>query len=337
MTDLIVRILIGGTPVIVFLIALIFLDSYKLVRLRAVLMTLCSGVIAALLCLFINTVLMKNMQVGGAAYAQYVSPWIEETAKALFLFYLIRSKKVGFMVDGAIHGFAVGAGFAVMENLYTLTVLTGGNLFIWILRGFGTAIMHGGTSAIFGFLSKSLSDRYESKIVQPFLPGLGVAIVFHSLYNHFLLSPLVSAVVLVVGLPLLMVIIYQRSEQRLQKWLGVGFDTDAELLQIITTGNITETRIGEFLMSLKQHLQGAILADMLCLLRLHLELSIHAKGILLMREAGFSVPIDPEIDKKFQELRYLEKSVGRIGRQAIHPFLRWSSRDLWQFHMLGKK
>jgi hypothetical protein len=75
---------------------------------------------------------------------------------------------------------------------------------------------------------------------------------------------------------------------------------------------------------------------MLCLLRIHLELAIRAKGILLMRQTGFKPATDPEIKEKFIELSYLEKSIGKTGQLAILPFLHTSRRDLWQLYMLGK-
>jgi len=74
---------------------------------------------------------------------------------------------------------------------------------------------------------------------------------------------------------------------------------------------------------------------MLCLLRLHLELSIGAKGLLLMREAGFRVGADPEVKEKFAELRYLEWSIGKTGKLTIEPFLHMSTRHLWQLYVLG--
>lgn len=332
-----IRTIVAITPVIAFLIALTFLDSYKLVKFRSILITLFIGIIAALICLFVNSGLMEFLQWEGSSYPRYISPFIEEMMKAFFIIYLIQSRKVGFMVDAAICGFTVGAGFAVTENIYNLAVLSDTNLFLWIIRGFGTAVMHGGTTAIFGFVSKSLSERFKSKIIRVFLPGFILAVAFHSFFNHFLLTPVISAIILVIGLPLLMILVYHRSEKGLQNWLGIGFDTDTELLTIITTGNITHTRIGEYLLSLKDKFPGEVVADMLCLLRIHLELSIKAKGILLMREAGFKVPQDPEVKKKFEELTYLEKSVGKTGRLAILPFLRWSHHDLWQLYMLGKK
>jgi hypothetical protein len=93
--------------------------------------------------------------------------------------------------------------------------------------------------------------------------------------------------------------------------------------------------VGVFLTSLHR-LPGPVVADMLCLLRIHLELSLRAKGILIARAAGVEVPIDEHVRANFQEMRYLEKSIGRTGRLAIQPFLTSSSRDLWQLYMLGK-
>jgi hypothetical protein len=74
---------------------------------------------------------------------------------------------------------------------------------------------------------------------------------------------------------------------------------------------------------------------MMCLLRLHAELAIRAKGVLMMREAGFDVAPDPAVKDKLEELRYLEKNIGTTGLRALNPFLRTSTRDLWQLSVLG--
>lgn len=331
------RIAISILPVIVFLIALIFLDSYKLVKFRSVLMTILVGFAAAFVCFFINTRLMGLVGWEARNYTRYIAPFIEELFKGSYIAYLITRKRTGFMVDAAIYSFAIGAGFAITENIYNLYVIPGPSLFYAIMRGFGTAIMHGGATALFGIISMGLFERNGSNPARTLLPGFLVAAIIHSLFNHFLISPVLSALSLVVVLPLIMVFVFYRSEKSLQRWLGVGFDTDAQLLEMITTGEILHTRIGDYFMSFKDRIPGEVLADMLCLLRIHLELSIRAKGILLMREAGFEIPEDPEIKERFDELRYLEKSVGKTGRLAIMPLLRWSSRDLWQLYMLGKK
>jgi hypothetical protein len=61
---------------------------------------------------------------------------------------------------------------------------------------------------------------------------------------------------------------------------------------------------------------------------------VKAKGMLMMREAGFKIPADPEVKAHFDELRYLEKSIGKTGQLALHPFLHTRQRDLWQITML---
>jgi hypothetical protein len=103
---------------------------------------------------------------------------------------------------------------------------------------------------------------------------------------------------------------------------------------MITTGVLSETRIGKYLNSLEHKFPGEMLVDLLCFLRLHLELSIEAKGMLLMRDAGFQIPVDGEVGEKFAELRFLEKSVGKTGKLALHPFLHTRTKDLWQITML---
>ena len=81
---------------------------------------------------------------------------------------------------------------------------------------------------------------------------------------------------------------------------------------------------------------GAVVGDMLCFLQLHLELSVGAKGIMLMQSAGLKLPPDPEIKAKLNELKYLEKSLGKTGLLAIKPLLRLSRRELWQLYMLDR-
>jgi len=333
----VVKILVSLLPVFLFLAALVFLDSYKLVKLRSILLTLLAGAIVAVVCLLINSWVLQRFAWEVSSYSRYIAPVVEETCKAVYLIYLVRSKKIGFMVDAAIHGFAIGAGFAVIENIYYLQSLQSSNLFLWIIRGFGTAIMHGGATAIFGIISKSFSDRRVSEKLRMFLPGLLVAIFIHSSFNHFILPPLISTISIVIFLPLIIVFIFAQSEKATRVWLGVGFDTEMELLEMITTGNLAENRIGRYLHSLKARFPGEMVADMLCLLRLHVELSMRAKGMLLMQGVGFRVAQDPEIKEKFDELKYLEKSIGKTGQLAISPFLHKSSRDLWQLYMLGKK
>jgi RsiW-degrading membrane proteinase PrsW (M82 family) len=326
--------LVGLSPVVLFLGALILMDSYKLVSWKSVAAALAAGACSALAALLVNRFLLQA-GLDEMALHRYAAPVIEESLKAAYLVYLIRSARVGFLVDAAIMGFAVGTGFALVENLYFAREMAGAGLGLWLVRGLGTAVMLGSASAIVGIISKSLTDRRGSTSLLLFLPGIALAAAAHALFNSFFVNPLVSAAAMVIAMPILVGIVFERSDRATREWLGEGLDHDMELLQAIESGHVEDTPVGAYLASLSR-LPGPVVADMLCLLRIHLELSLRAKGILIARAAGVEVPLDEEVHANFEEMRYLERSIGKTGRIAILPLRRTSARDLWQLHVLGE-
>jgi RsiW-degrading membrane proteinase PrsW (M82 family) len=319
-------------PVLAFLGLLRLLDSYKLLTLRGTLRNIAAGCVVAAVCYGINTIAFQTT--GQAVYVRFGAPVIEELLKAAYLVWLIRNHRVGFMVDAAISGFAIGTGFALVENIAYVGLFEGGSPMLWILRGFGTAVMHGGTTAIAGIIASSLGERRGARDPRIFVPGLALAIAIHSVYNQGLLRPVVSAIGVLVGLPLALALVFLQSEKSLRQWLGDRLDKDVDLLHMIGTGQLAETHAGRYLRSLKSSFPPEIVGDMLCLLQLSLELGAQAKGDLLMREAGFELPPDATLPARFKELAYLEKSIGPAGRLAMAPLITKSARDLWQLQLL---
>ena len=330
------RVLLGLAPVACFLGALMALDSYKLVKLHRVLAILAAGCLLAGLSYFINGYLLERIDIGFVAFTRYVAPIVEELLKAAVVVALIRLHRVGFLVDAAIAGFAVGTGFAMVENILYLQIAPGAPLGAWLVRGFGTAIMHGGATAIFAVLGLSMVERHDRAGLAAFFPGLAAAIALHSAFNHFFFSPLISTAGIAVLLPVLLQLVFARSEKAVGNWLGTGFDADTEMLGLINSGKLSDSPVGRYLLELKQKFEGPVVADLVCYLRLHTELALRAKGILMMRENGFDVPVDEPTREKFAEMRYLEKSIGATGRRALQPMLHMSHKDLWQLYMLGK-
>ncbi len=322
-------------PVLLFLVALVSLDSYKLVRLQSVIKTIVFGGLVAMIAYVLNNHLSLMFSGSMSLFFRYISPVIEETLKAIYIIYLIRAHKVGFLVDAAIHGFAIGAGFAVIENIYYLQSLDQANIMVWLIRGCGTAVMHGGTTAIAAIFSKSLAERHAKNILV-FVPGVFAAIALHSAFNHFFLPPLYTTITQLLTLPLFMIIIFSQSEIALRNWLELRLEDDVQLLEDILTGSISETKAGRYLLSLKSKFSGEVVADMLCFLRIHLELAIRAKGLLLLRNAGFHLPVEQEIKDKLTELDYLQKSIGATGKIALSPLLHTSTHDLWQLYVVQK-
>jgi len=336
MIEVLIEIVLALVPAAVYLGVLVVMDSYKLVKLRAVLGAILVGCVAVILCRFVNIRLLELTGMEVRPFVRYVAPLVEEIAKAAYMVVLIRAGRTGFAVDAAILGFAVGTGFGMLENVYYMADLPDAGYATWLLRGCGTALMHGSTAGLFGIVSQSLHERHPHARWYRFLPGFGLAVVMHSVYNHFLVSPVLGAASLVIGVPLTTIAVFRRSEQALEQWLDLGFDTDAEMLESFHSGAFAETRVGTYLVALRERFPPEVVADMFCLLQLQVELSIHAKGLLLMRRQGFDVPAAPDVPEKLAEIAYLEGSIGRTGRLAIKPFLRRGRRDVWEGHLLAR-
>jgi len=324
-------------PVLVFLFALELIDTYKLLKLGRVLRSVGVGCAVAAVCYGLNTAVYALGLASPAIWSRSGAPVIEEIAKALYVAWLLRSNRVGFMVDTAISGFAVGAGFAVLENLTYIRDLSASGLVASAIRGLGTAMMHGGATAIFGTISANLGEIRGSRSSLTFLPGLAMAIVIHELYNQPLWRPVIAAVVVLVILPIAITFIFWRSEQALEKWLGMKLDKDIDLLQMIATGTFSKSPVGKYMRSLENTFTPVILGDMLSYLHLSLELSARAKGDLLRREMGFPVEPDGELPGQLKELRFLESQIGRAGKMALAPLLGQSRRDIWELQQLAEK
>jgi RsiW-degrading membrane proteinase PrsW (M82 family) len=332
-----IEIIVSLFPVFMFLSALILMDSFRLITRRSVIQAILIGGILATICLSFSTWIVNETEINWQTNVRYLAPLVEEICKALFIIYLLQKNKAGFMVDAAIYGFAVGAGFACVENIFYLQIKPHITLLGWIIRGLGTAVMHGGTCAIFAIISKNLINRFEVPRIFLYSPGLIAAIVIHSFFNHFFLNPVLMTVLQLILLPIIIWVVFMRSEENLRNWLEVGMDNDVQLLEYITGGRFASTRTGAYLQKLKENFPGEIVADMLCYIRIHLELAVRAKGVLLMQESGFKVQIDIDIKDKFSELNFLEKSIGRTGKLALSPIFRKSTRDLWQLYFLNTK
>jgi RsiW-degrading membrane proteinase PrsW (M82 family) len=326
---------LGLLPVAGFLVALVAMDSYKLVRLRLVAAVIGAGAVAAGLAYAINGALLAGTGLGLDAYARTVSPIVEEALKASVVVALVRAHRIGFLVDAAILGFAVGTGFALVENLAYLQRLADAPAAVWIVRGVGTALLHGGVQSIFAVWLLGRVERRGLAPVAVAVPLLA-AMALHAAFNLFVLPPMWQTLVLMLVLPPLLAWVFARSEAAMRDWLGDGFDADRDLLALLDSGGLRESAHGRYLEALRAHFRGGIVADLLCYLRLHVELALRAKGVLMMREAGIDLPLDEATRARFEEMRYLESAVGPTAVRALKPLLHMSRRDLWQLYMLGK-
>ncbi|HJU44483.1 MAG TPA: PrsW family glutamic-type intramembrane protease [Vicinamibacterales bacterium] len=327
--------LIALAPGLIFLLALWLMDTFRLVRPSSIVTALLYGGAAAVACETLHLWLIPASGLEPQPFSRYVAPITEEAAKALFVAVLISRGRVGFLVDAAVLGFAVGTGFALVENLTYLRDFRDGPLMLWAVRGLGTGVLHAATTAVAAIVTKVMADRHWRTPLTA-LPGLALAMALHSIYNHLLVFPTVAAMVVLVALPIVVVTVFEQSERATRDWIGAGLDLDLTLLQLIVSEGFQSTRFGRYLAALPERFSGAVVADMFCLLRIELELAVQAKARLIAQQAGLQLPVDPDVHAALAEREYLQRSIGRTGLLALEPLRITSHRDYWHQHLLSQ-
>lgn len=112
------------------------------------------------------------------------APIIEEILKAVMLWYLVRRPDFRYFVDGAIYGFCVGIGFAMVENLFYIGNSGSAALTLAASRVLSTSLMHAMASALVGISLGMLRRAPRGRIAVLPLLGIVVAILVHVIYNN---------------------------------------------------------------------------------------------------------------------------------------------------------
>ena len=159
-------------------------------------MALAWGAAVALMNQPLHEWLLSDVGIELRTLTRYAAPVAEEILKAALIVVLLARRRIGFLIDAAVLGFAVGTGFAVVENFVFLQAMPDSPTMLWLVRGLGTATLHGATTAIAAVVAKSFQEQRKLALPVAVAAGVATAIVIHSAYNHLLLPPLAATIVL---------------------------------------------------------------------------------------------------------------------------------------------
>jgi len=326
--------LLGLAPVLLFLAVLIYMDSFKLVRMNLVVAVLVAGGLAAALSYAVAGPLMDLLHVSFPRYSRFVAPFVEEALKAAVIVQLIRTNRIGFLIDAAILGVAAGAGFSVTENIYYAYVFPDADVGMWIVRGLGTAIMHGGVSAIFAVTAQTLRDREPDSRVLIFVPGFLIAASIHSIFNQFQAWPIASAAGTMIILPLGLFFAFDKSEHEVHNWLIHDYETHEHLLADIDSGAFAHSQAGQMIKRLAARFSAEMASLLFTYIKLHTLLVLRAEEILLAKANGTKIAPGKVGRESFKELHALEKQIGRTAMLTVWPHLKFSHQELFELHQL---
>ena len=324
-------------PVVVYIVVVYVLDSFALISVKRLLLLVLCGMAAALACfgLFQLTWMILPETV-----SDFVDPVVEEAVKAIPLLILARRKKIAFFIDSVICGAALGGGFSILENIFYLVLGDELGMGTVLFRGLEVALIHMGCSAIVAaalMFAVRLDGRRRAHLeikrrdvwMAVFL--LLAAPALHVAHNTFHFNPLMQFIAVFGSMAGLLVWTYQYDGDMIHRWLDKGLDKQVDLFRSIQEGNLSETKTGQFLLSVKDSFSPEMFFDVICYVKLNVELSIAAKSRFMLREAKLDLPLDEEQARtllaQYEEYRLLEKRLGQSARITIAPVVKFYPAD----------
>ena len=334
-------------PIIVYIIFIYKIDHFALISIKRLLVLVLSGMLTALACFGLFR-LTDRVISGGCA--DVVHPIIEELVKSIPLLILAFRKRIAFFIDSVICGAAVGGGFSFLENIFYLVLGDSVDLSTGLFRGLEVALIHMGCSAIIAagmMMVVRQTERKRSRMpmntndILKTTALFVVALAFHIFHNTFQFTPIMQFVWVLSVMIGMIAVVYFYDIDMTHRWLDSGLDMQINLLRSIGGGQLVNTPTGAFLESVKELFPPNVYFDIICYVRLQIELSVAAKTRFMLHEVGMDEPL--EANKKelymsqFVELSELEKNIGPSAKMTIAPIVKLSPADTQALNNLLKE
>lgn len=312
-------------PIIIYLIILKLLDGFRMVRWFVFAACLGCGALSCALA----------AAIAWNADITSLMPAIEEVLKASFVVTLIARRRIVFFAEAMVYGAAIGGGFALLENCIYVhlnpDMLFGTALF----RGIATSMLHMGCTAIFAVIML-LCKIWGAKSLPIYAIAPASAIIIpvavHYIYNLHLLPEMVQLTITVIAFLFMFIGISGYNERRIYQWMDHSISYDIQLLSAIKQGQLTETKAGQYLISIRNQFDAEVFFDIVCFMQLYLELVVEGKSRMLLEQEGLAPPLTPEQQRihqaKVTELHTLRRNIGRIGEYILRPIITIKDTDL---------
>jgi RsiW-degrading membrane proteinase PrsW (M82 family) len=331
-------------PVLVLLGVFIWLDAFKLMSLKEVLILLLLGGMGAIAAYPVSGRLLDALPIGFSLYSRFVAPWIEEAIKAIIMIVLFRMNRIGYKLDAVISGFAIGAGFSVVENIIYLTIFPNYATGTWLVRGFGTAIMHGTTLAILAAIAHEFAERetreaaadYNFNLIW-FIPGYGIGVALHMAFNQFPDRPLIAMLGAILVAPIALIGILSFGTTEAERWLKAEYADHKAQVEALRSGRWPEGSAGKKIGALAGRLDPESATRIRRYWELQAWLVAEAEETMLEEAEGDAVFDPTQIRAAIAELDGLRRALGRSTYAALRALLPFSRNDYWEVNELKQR
>jgi RsiW-degrading membrane proteinase PrsW (M82 family) len=331
-------------PVLLLLAIFTWLDAFKLMSLKEILLLLLLGGIAAIAVYPISGRLIDTLPIGFSNYSRFVAPWIEEAFKAAVIILLFGFNRIGYKLDAVISGFAIGAGFSVVENIIYLSIYPDYGAGTWLVRGLGTAVMHGTTLAILAAIAHELAERETRGAAASFnfspwwfVPGFLVAVAIHMLFNQFPDRPMLAMLCAIVFAPVALMLIFGFGTSEAQSWLVAERAEHKAQLDVLRSGAWPDSPSGSKIAAWSARLDSETVKR----IRRYWELQAFLIGEAeetLLEEANGDAEYDPAaLRSALEEREGLRRALGPSIYAQLNQLLPFSRNDYWELSELKQR
>lgn len=321
--------LLALLPIVAYLTLLKALDAFCIIRYRRLCVSIIWGIISATLIYKLSRIYLQNN--GTAWQGMWTTVFLEEAFKGILVIIMVLRRRIVFLSEVMIYGAAVGAGFAWTENIIYVSILNLNNIEA-LFRGIETALLHMGTTAMLSSMTLLLLHGRWTKNVSAILP-LAVVTLIHGLHNLMIVPLMIQLLVIVAGILLIFWGITYIGDHQLALWLDISMEKQVKLLIAIREGKLLETNAGTYLQELKNRFEPEVMFDMIVYVQLYLELTLWAKGRMMLHEVGMDEELTSakrkENEEKFKELQELTHRIPQIGHHLIKPIIMANDQDKW--------
>ena len=331
-------------PVLILLAIFNWLDAFELMSMREILLLLGLGGVAAVVCYPISGRMIDVLPIGFNFYSRFVAPWIEEFVKGLVIVGLFRMNKIGYKLDAVISGFAIGAGFSVVENIIYLMRFPDYGAGTWLVRGLGTAVMHGTTLAILAATAHEFAERENRESAGRFnfrlwwfIPGYLAAVAIHTAFNQFPDHPMVAMMGAIMLSPVLLVAVLNFGTSEAQAWLNGEYETHKVQLAALEAGGWPDGPASARIAALAERL-GPEAADRIRgYWKTQAYLVVEAEETMIEESEGDAEFNRQRIADAFADRDRYRRELGKSAFAALSRILPFSRNDNWEVDELRQR
>jgi RsiW-degrading membrane proteinase PrsW (M82 family) len=331
-------------PVLILLTIFVWLDAFELMSLKEILFLMLLGALGAFAAWPVSGRVLDQLPIGFSTYSRFVAPWIEEALKAVIMIGLFRFNRIGYKLDAVISGFAIGAGFSVVENIIYLVLFPQYGAGTWLVRGLGTAVMHGTTLALLAAIAHEFAERENHGAAGDFdfhlwwfVPGYLIAVALHTTFNQFPDRPMLAMMGSIVFAPIALMAIFNFGTAEAQRWLEKEKASHEADLAALRSGGWPDTPSGRAVAGLAERLGSDKATRIHRYWEVLAYLVVEAEETMIEEAAGDAEFDRLKVEGAFAEADSLRRSLGKSSYSALQRLLPLSRNDYWEISELRQR